>query len=137
MKALFLIALLSGCGKEVGRVPFTESGSGDEKMQLDAKEVAFWSDMDLEWEGDASGRYEIELLKKGDKVGSASCNLLAAPKVKMSWVETNIGGKHSRRGRGKLDCSVDLSSAGEYEVRVKLKASSNITLRKADLVVKQ
>ena len=136
MKALLFLVALSGCGKEVGRVGFTEAGSSEEKMHLDAKEVDFWTDLDVEWEGSASGRYDIEILKKDEKVASTTCNLLGNPKIKMSWVETNIGDKHKRRGRGKLDCSVSISSAGDYTVKVKLKAS-DLTLRKADLVVKQ
>ena len=137
MKTLLLVTLITiGCGKEMGRVPFGEPGTAEEKVQLGAGEVSFWTELDVEWEGSAAARYEIQLLQKGDKVATASCDLLANPKIKLSWVETNIGGKHSRRGKGKLDCTASLSSGGETTVRVKLKAS-DLTLKRADLILKQ
>jgi hypothetical protein len=52
------------------------------------------------------------------------------------WVETNVGDHHTRRGQGKLSCSASISRAGETKVEAKLKAS-NLTIRKADLVLKQ
>jgi hypothetical protein len=54
----------------------------------------------------------------------------------MMWVETNVGDHHTRRGQGKLACSASIASAGKTKVEAKLRAS-NLTIHKADLVLKQ
>ncbi len=138
MRELILFGALAalGCGKEIGRVPFTAEGTKETHVEAAAKEVVFWSDVDLEWEGAGSAGYDVDLLQNGSKVASTTCDLLARPKVRMSWVETNIGGHHTRRGRGRMDCTVSLPSGGDTLVRAKLRVS-NVDVRSADLVVKQ
>ena len=109
-------------------------------MPLSAGEVAFWTDINLEYEGDAALAYQVELDQGGAKVASATCNPLARLSVKESWIETNLGASHSRRGNGKLGCSVTLTAGGPTTVKATLAFSRKpalVTLRKADLVVKQ
>jgi len=132
-------ALLS-CGKELGRVPFTSVGTATATAPLAAGEVAFWTDIDLEYEGDAALAYEVELSQGGAPVAKATCDPLARLSVKESWVETNLGASHSRHGTGKLGCSVTLAAGGPTTVKATLAFSrkpATVTLRKADLVVKQ
>jgi hypothetical protein len=132
--------VLPGCGKEAGRVPFTMPGTGTVSMPLSAGEVSFWTDIDLEYTGDAELAYAIELDQGGTKVATATCNPLGRLHVKESWTETNLGSSHSRRGMGKMDCSVALPAGGATTVKAilafRLKPATQ-ALRKADLVVKQ
>lgn len=133
---LSLASLSTGCGKEAGRVSFTAKGTNEATMSLEAKEVAFWTDLDIEWEGEASAEYDVELQQKGESVGTATCDPLARASVRMSWVETNINGHHTRSGRAKMACTATIAHAGETTIKAKLKAS-NVTIKKADLVLKQ
>lgn len=131
---------LSACGKEIGRVPFTTDGSGTTSATLKAGEVAFWTDIDIEWSGDATVHYDVELQQGGTTVATAKCDPLGNLPAKTSWVETNIGDKHSRRGNGKMTCSANVPSGGATTANVKLvfdKKPATLTLKKADLALRQ
>ena len=121
MNRIVLLALagsaLLSCGKELGRVPFTSVGMATATVPLAAGEVAFWTDIDLEYEGDASLAYQVELSQGGASVGSTTCDPLARLSVRESWSETNLGGSHSRHGTGKLGCSVTLAAGGPTTVK--------------------
>lgn len=75
-----LSLVLTGCdamlGKEVGRLPINQlSAEGNlviKETTLDLKkddEIAIWSDMDIECEGDVALRFKVEMLKNGEKMG--------------------------------------------------------------------
>jgi len=133
------LALLS-CGKEVGRVPFSGEGTASITAPLAAGEVAFWTDIDLAYDGSATLDYTVELSQAGATVATATCDPLARLSVREAWVETNLGGSHSRRGQGKMSCSARLPAAGATTVKATLAFSHRpltATLRKADLVLRQ
>jgi hypothetical protein len=137
--ALAGLALLS-CGKEVGRVPFTTVGIASATAPVGAGDVTFWTDIDMEYEGDAALAYRIDLSQGGAHVASATCDPLGHLPVKTSWVETNLGGSHSRRGTGEMSCNATLPAGGPTLVQVTLAFSrkpASYTLRKADLILKQ
>jgi hypothetical protein len=132
--------LLCACGTEVGRVPLTSEGTGTFTGDLKAGEVSFWTDIDIEYEGDAALTYDVTLEQGGKSVGKTTCNPLARLSTRVSWVETNIGSKHSRRGKGKMDCSATVPAAGPTTAKVTLKFGAKpeaVNLKKADLVLKQ
>jgi hypothetical protein len=136
---LAAVSLLS-CGKEVGRVPFAAEGTDSTTTTLVAGDVAFWTDIDLAYDGTASLHYEIELSQGGAPVATALCDPLGHMTVKESWVETNLGASHTRRGRGKMNCSATLAAGGATTVKATLAYAHRpvaVTLRKADLVVRQ
>ena len=132
-----LLALLAGCGKEMGRIPFSAPGTGTATVTLQAGEVAFWTDIDAEYHNDSSLPYTVQLEQGGAKVASAMCNPLGPIHIKMSWVETNLGNEHSRSGMGKMGCSVTLAKGGPTTVKATLGPAKDITFKKADLVLKQ
>lgn len=141
---LFGIALgLSAvaCGKEAGRVPFTAEGAKDATFDLKAGDVAFWTDIDLSFEGNEGLVYKIDLMQNGANVGTTTCNPLGNLPVKTGWVSTDIGNKHSRSGSGKMPCDVKLAAGGATAVKATLawtpKAPATASMKKADLVVKQ
>ena len=138
MRTLTVLAVVCilGCGKEMARVPFASGGEGSANANLEGKEVSFWTDLDLEWDGTGTAQYEIELLQKGAKVASATCSPLARHSTRLAWVETNIGDHHTRRGQGKMSCAVDLPHGGDTVIEATLRVK-NVTIRKADLVIKQ
>ena len=133
-------ALLAGCGKEAGRVPFTGEGAAAATIPLAAGDVDFWTDISLEYQGDASLLYQIELQQGGATVTTATCNPLGRMTVKMAWSETNLGASHSRHGTGKMSCSVKLAKSGPTTVKASLAflgKPASVALKKADLIVKQ
>jgi hypothetical protein len=141
--ALLLLSLclaVSACGKEAGRIRLPAEGSGAAVVVLEAGEVSFWTDLDIQYEGDAKLEYVIDLFQKGSSVGKATCNPLGQLPAKTGWVETNIGSSHSRRGNGKMECSAKLAADGETMVKTTLAFGTKpktVTLKKADLVIKQ
>lgn len=138
--ALLSTLLLVGCGKERGRVPFSSTGSGESEMMLQAGEVDFWTDIDIQYEGDAVLAYRVELLQGGEKVAATSCHPLERLRVRVTWVETNLGSTHSRSGSGKMACSVKVPTRGPTRVKATLaflREPTKLELTKADLVVKQ
>ncbi len=140
--AILSIAALSlaACGKELGRVPFASEGAREATVNLNAGEVAFWTDLDVEYQGEAALEYRVDLLQGGASIGTAICNPLGHLPVKSGWVETNIGSNHSRRGNGKMECSTKIAKGGPTTVKATLalkQKPQTITLKKADLVVKQ
>jgi hypothetical protein len=118
-----LLALLTGCAKEVGRIPFAAQGKASVTLPLAAGNVDFWTDIVLESPDDTSIEYLIALEQSGAKVATAICN------------------PHSRKkGSGKMMCSVKLRAGGPTTVRATLAFVTKpaaVVLTKADLVVKQ
>lgn len=138
--ALAALVTTTGCGKEQGRIPFSAEGNAESVVTLKAGEVAFWTDLDIEYEGDAVLHHNIVLVQDGKSVASANCNPLGRMPAKMGWVETNLGDAHTRRGSGKMECAATVPAAGATTAKVSLvfsKKPAKLTLKKADLVLKQ
>ncbi len=135
-----LLLVIPGCGKEIGRIRLPAEGSGAVQLALDAGEVNFWTDLSVEYEGDATLEYKIEVYQDGTSVGTTVCNPLGRLPAKTGWVETNVGSSHSRRGMGNMSCELKLPKGGPTTVKTTLafgKKPTSVTLRKADLVIKQ
>lgn len=134
-------ALTACSGTEVGRVPLAGEGAGETVADLKAGDVAFWTDIHLEYEGDAALHYRVDLLQDGATVATTTCNPLGPLNVKGDeWTATNLGDKHTRRGSGKMSCSLVLARGGRTTVKASVaftKRPATVTFDKADLVVKQ
>ncbi len=140
LRFAWLALALGACGSELGRVPFADAGTNETTLQLEAAQLSFWTDINIEYEGPAALTYRIEVLQNGQSVATASCNALERMSVRTGWVETNFGDTHTRRGQGKMDCSAKLPLGGPTTVRATLafeKSPRQAKLLKADLVVKQ
>jgi hypothetical protein len=139
--ALFALAVLAGCGTEVGRIPFTAEGAGETQVTLKAEsEVRFWTDLEIEYQGKVAINYQIELLQDGAVVAAATCNPLGNIDVKLKWVETNLNDSHSRSGSGRMQCSAKVPKTGPTTVKASLSFGSRppgLILKRADLVLKQ
>ncbi|HEX3852338.1 MAG TPA: hypothetical protein VHW01_15315 [Polyangiaceae bacterium] len=137
MLAAFTIA---GCGKEVGRVPFSAEGSKTSVAQLAAGDVAFWTDLDIKYDGDAALEYRVDLLQDGSSVASAVCDPLGPLSIKELWSESRSGASRSESGMGKMACSAHLAKGGVTAVQTSLAFGIRpvaLALAKADLVLKQ
>jgi hypothetical protein len=140
MVALLSISLLTGCGKEAGRVPFATEGTKAVTMPLEAGDVAFWTDIDVKYEGAAALTYRVDLLQGGAGVATAECQALGPMSMKVGWVETQFGASYSRSGSGRMKCSAQLAKSGPTLVQTTLgfdPRPTSVVLKKADLVLKQ
>jgi hypothetical protein len=135
--ALSSLMVLAGCGKEVGRIPFSAPGTGTANVTLQAGEVAFWTDIDVEYHSDSSLLYTVHLEQGGASVGAATCHPLGRIHVKTGWAENNLGSTHTRSGMGKMECSVSLAKGGPTTAKATLGPAKDVTVKKADLVLKQ
>jgi hypothetical protein len=134
------LLLTTACGKEAGRVPFAAEDTKSVALQLEAGDVAFWTDLDVKYDGAADLAYTIELEQAGAAVGNAVCNPLGQLNVKLGWVETNFNGARSASGSGKMACGLSLAKGGVTNVRATLAVvtrPATFTLSKADLIIKQ
>jgi hypothetical protein len=121
-------------------VPFSAEGAQTTTATLAAGDVSFWTDIDVEYTGDASLVYAIDLVQNGASVAKATCNPLGQMSAKIGWLEADLGSAHSRKGSGKMACAAKLARGGPTTVNAKLafaQKPESATLRKADLVVKQ
>jgi len=140
--ALVAIALLTlaGCGKEVGRIPFTSEGTSRATLELEAGEIAFWTSLDIQYQGSPALEYRIDLCQSGHLVATAVCDPLGPKSVKAMWSEIQNGDTHSQSGSGKMNCSAKLPSAGPTSIEASLVFTTPPTalaLTKADLVIRQ
>ncbi len=131
---------LVGCGKEVGRLPFSREATQSATVPLVAGRVDFWTDLSVSYEGPAALTYQIELEQGGNSVASVACEALGRHDRKLGWVEAGFGASRTLRGRGRMICSAQLPKSGLTEVRAKLAFTTTprvATLERADLVIKQ
>lgn len=130
---------LTGCAKEVGRIPFATEGTNEATMGLKAGLVELWVDLDVQWEGDAKLVHQVTLVQRFGIADVVTCSVLN-PKVKVGWTETNVGASHSRKGMGKMSCVSTLGGGGPTTVKSTLVFSArpaSLKLTKADIIVKQ
>ncbi|MEI9937649.1 MAG: hypothetical protein WDO69_10560 [Pseudomonadota bacterium] len=136
LTALSLVA----CDREVARLTFTSEGTQSATLSLAAGDVAFWTDLDVAYEGSAALGYQVELSQAGHRVATASCDPLGKMSVQLVWVDVERGAFHSRRGEGKMLCAATLPKAGPTLIQATLAFAVHprtATINRADLVVKQ
>lgn len=131
---------LSGCGKEIGRVPFSSEGTKSTVLELSSGSVAFWTDLDISYDGVAALEYRIDLSQAGRRVATAVCDPFGPMDLQLGWITKARGNSHSASGRGRMTCGVTLPKGGPTTVGAALVFRDKpavLALRQADLVVKQ
>ncbi len=137
---LAAVSFLAGCGKEVARVPFSSVGSSSAATTLAAGEVAFWTDLDVAYDGTATLDYDIALVQGGLPVAKAACAALGPKSISVGWFDFQRGSGHLQRGKGKMLCSATLPKAGPTTVEAALAFGTRPTraaITRADLVLRQ
>ena len=127
-------------GNEVGRIPFTSTGTATSTLPLDAGEVSFWTDLDIRYAGDPPLTYQVDLVQGGRHVATASCDPLGHKSTTIGWLSMSDGVSHLERGRGKMLCtaSVPVSGPTTIQATLLLEPDGNaVTLKKADLAIRQ
>lgn len=137
---LLLFALVSGCGKELARIPMTGEGEGDTTVTASSgQKLSLWTSLDIEWDGSFAARYAVELRdSSGKAVASATCDPLDVS-VRTSAFRSYVGTHHTDRYQGKMQCELVAPAGGSFTVHAKLTYStkpSTLTVKDISLVVK-
>jgi hypothetical protein len=143
-KRILAIALLASsivaCGRQVGSVPFSGEGTKSATLPLTAGGVAFWTDLDVAYEGSGTLSYRIELSQAGRTIATTTCDPLGKMSVQLGWLDIQRGASHSSSGHGKMLCGATLAKGGSTLVQATLAFGVRpltATIKQADLVVKQ
>lgn len=140
--------LLTGCGltgEEIARLSINEISSDNENLiikevMLNLKKdekIAIWSEMDIEYEGDISLLFRIEILKNGEEFGGLEIDP-TDKNMTIGEMRTSFNGKTDWSFTGK-NSSIKIEEDGDYTFKAILVASENPTLKvtKAELVLKK
>jgi hypothetical protein len=130
----------SGCFHMLGRIPFSGEGEGQAVVSLDPGTVRFVTNIDVDYEGPALARYEVDLLQGDRVVDSASCNPLVRS-GRQSCHDT-VWGLHGARIHCSIvmACSAHLDVGGSTVVRARLAIPTkpaSFSLVRADLLIGQ
>lgn len=100
-------------------------------------EVAFWTEMDLEYENDLALRYSVEVWKDSQRLKAFDLDALNT-NVRMMEVRTSFGNKTSWSYTGRMG-KMEIAEDGIYDFKAILRSSGNPTLvlKKANLVLKR
>lgn len=139
-------ALFKGCtaftGEEIGRLPINQVSTYEENLiekeiSLNLKkgdEIAIWSYMDIQYEGDIALRFYITILKDGEEFGGLEIDP-TDKNITIGEVKTSIMDKTDWSFSGK-NTEIKIEEDGNYTFTGILIASKNPTLKvnKAEVV---
>ena len=148
VKLAILAAVLSGCsaltGEEVARFPINEASSENnliaKEATLDLKkgdEIVFWSEMDIEYEGNVEFQFRVQITKDGQAYGGLEIDPLEK-NVTLSEMKTTIANKTNWSFTGR-NTKIEIEQDGRYGFKAALMTSENPTLKieKAELIIKK
>lgn len=148
-KYVFLLAaFISGCsaltGEEIARLSINQVSNDsnlvikETSLQLiKGDEVAIWSDMDLEYEGEVALRFRMEVLKDGEEFGGIEIDP-AKKNISIGEFKTSINRKTDWSFLGK-NTELNIEEDGNYTFKGILVAADNPSLKinKAEIVFKK
>lgn len=121
---------------EVGRVLITAPGTQSTSVYVTAAPLALWTDLNVEWEGDASMDYVVQVTQDGTVLSDGSCSPLDV-NLTMNARSTDIGDRHTRIHQGLLHCTVDTPAEGLVDVSVTLNVQGRPNILSADVYLRQ
>ena len=145
---LMLALLAASCsaitGEEIARLKINAvSSSGnfiDDEVTLALKkgdEIALWSDIDMEYDGDVNLRFRIKMFKDGTKTSELEIDP-TKKNITIGEVKTKIRNNTKWSFSGK-NSEIKIEEDGNYTLKSILVASKNPSLKvnKAELVLKK
>lgn len=153
MKKIWTFVLLApiiiGCGtlseKEIGRLSINEVSTSEENyIEREVSislakddEIAFWSEIDIEYERDLELRFRVELLLDDVHYGDVDINPMDK-KVTIGEIKTTLGSKTkwSFEGRNR---AIRMEKGGKWTFKGFLISSESPSLivNKAELIIKK
>lgn len=132
-------------GEEIGRLRINKVSTDENNLIMDETsiqlkkddEIAFWSDMDLEYEGDVQLRFKMEISNNGQSLGTLEIDP-TKKNMTIGEVQTNFGSSTDWSFMGK-NTEITIEEDGNYTFKGILVASENETLKinKAEIVLKK
>lgn len=129
---------LAGCGKELGRIPFSGSGVGTTMIDVKGgKPIAVWTSLDVAFTGKLDAHYEVRVTQ-GSETATAMCYPLDVS-TKLMSTEYNVNNDHKIRYQGKMRCDLTAPADGAATIDATLvvKAMPGLTVKDMSLVFKQ
>ena len=144
----FLLLSVIGCdlvsGDEVARFPINRVSSGEgngaseQSLQLQkGEQVAFWSEMELEYEGEVDLRFRVNIMKDGTDFDQLEVNPFEK-NITIGEVKKEINGDVYWSFEGK-NGEIEIPEDGKYTFHAWLEASDTSSLKvgKAELVLRK
>jgi len=131
-------------GEEVGRIAINQVSTPEKiltkQIRVDLKkgdEIAFWSEMDMEYEGQVGLRFRVKILHDGKEYTSLEIDP-ANKNITIGEFKSTIKDKTKWRFKGR-NTKIRIKEDGTYTFVSQLIASENSTLKinKAELVLKK
>jgi hypothetical protein len=144
LSSVLFIACAALSSKEVARIAINKVNNTENQewksTSIDLKKgdkLYFWTDLDLEYEGELELNYNVRVIKNSDTLRVVKLNPLNC-KLKMFEKTVSLMGKTSQSYEGNMD-AFEITDAGKYTFDVILVSNPNETLKlnKADLVLKK
>lgn len=144
MASLFLLGCSAITGEEIGRLDINKvSTNGNfivKEATLDLKkgdEIAFWSDMDMEYEGDVKLRFRVKIFKNDTKISDLEIDP-TNKNITLGELKSDIMGKTKWSFTGK-NHELKIEEDAAYIIKGILVASENqrLKMNKAELVIKK
>ncbi len=146
--ASLALFLFTGCssltGEEIARLKINAVSSSvnfiDDEVTIALKkgdEIALWSDMDMEYDGDVNLRFRIKMFKDGTKTSELEIDP-TQKNITIGEVKTKIMNSTKWSFSGK-NSEIKIEEDGNYTLKSILVASKNPSLKvnKAELVLKK
>lgn len=145
---ILLIYSLTSCstiaGEEIARIKVesisTEENYDWKTIELDLKagdKIHLWSEMDMDYEGELTLLYQIQIIKKSDTLGYIKFNPMEKD-ITLGEIKTSIGNKTSWKFTGHADFW-NVKEEGHYFLRAVLVSNANesLKLNKSEIVLKK
>lgn len=141
----FINACSAILGEEVARLPINQVSTDDDNLiikevTLDLKkdeDISFWSEMDVEYEGDINLRFRVDVLINGDFVDKLEFDPMEK-NITLTELRSTVMDKTTWSFTGK-NAEILMEEGGNYTFRGVLSASENATLiiNKAELIIRK
>ncbi|WP_420572473.1 hypothetical protein [Kordia sp.] len=132
-------------GEEIARLEINQVSTHTDNLVIKevdlalkkGDEIAFWSEMDFKYEGNAELRFKIEILKDGEKYGGLEIDP-TDKNMTIGETKTVFNSKTNWSFTGK-NAEIEIKEDGKYTFKGILVATKNATLEitKAEVVLKQ
>ena len=141
---LLLISCSALTGEEIGRLPINKLSINKnyiiKEVTLELKkgdEIAFWSDMDLAYEGNVNLIFRLKIFKNGTQFTTIDIDPFKK-NITVGEVKTTLNGKTNWSFTGK-NSELKIEEDATYNIKGILIATKNTSLKvtRAELVIKK
>ena len=109
-----VVVVLVGCGTEIRRIPFDSVSAGETEVQVDtAKNIEFWTDLEIKFYAEIDMDYLIELYQDGELIREATCSVFDVFTKVKPVMTVDMEDLFSFKYAGEMTCSVSVANSGQ------------------------